>query len=490
MKRISIILLLCSLICAFSACGTPRDTSDTSVYETSLESTVTEKSVYTPNIPDDLNYKDQTFNFLSRTEPSGDWNVLDAYTEQENGDVLNDAVYTRNRMISEKFELDITQTLSDNSRTLLKKTVLADERVYDAVLTNGEDSFGMASEGHIIDMNSLKYTDIDMPWWDTAMNSALSLYGKQYYAISDMNIMSWDATWITMVNKTVLGNLGEDINDIYGKVKAGNWIIDDYTAISKLNFEDIDGDGITDSGDRYGTVIQSQGADGFIMGCGVRYITKNDDGDITLVPLDERSSNVFDKVSAIVNENVSFNSHNKKQNDKYSENTEYSQRIFAENRAIFFNETLQCVRRLRDMEADFGVIPMPKYDENQENYILMTHWWATSMISVPKNAADFDKSSAILEYMAYLSSDMVKPAYYDIAVNGKYLRDETSIEMMDYVMQERVIDLSYILYGTEKISGDIRNLIYKGEKDYASAYAKITESLSKDLDKRLEVIKE
>ena len=76
------------------------------------------------------------------------------------------------------------------------------------------------------------------------------------------------------------------------------------------------------------------------------------------------------------------------------------------------------------MDTDFGVIPMPKYDENQENYISMTHWWATSMISVRERPYE----NLPLEYMSYCRPPTVKPAYLNIAINGKFPADEESGE--------------------------------------------------------------
>lgn len=42
---------------------------------------------------------------------------------------------------------------------------------------------------------------------------------------------------------------------------------------------------------------------------------------------------------------------------------------FSSGRALFCGEVLQCARRYRGMETDFGILPYPKYDSEQKDYI-------------------------------------------------------------------------------------------------------------------------
>ena len=40
-----------------------------------------------------------------------------------------------------------------------------------------------------------------------------------------------------------------------------------------------------------------------------------------------------------------------------------------EDRAYFYGNSLSnIISNFREMESDFGIIPVPKYDEQQENY--------------------------------------------------------------------------------------------------------------------------
>jgi len=87
--------------------------------------------------------------------------------------------------------------------------------------------------------------------------------------------------------------------------------------------------------------------------------------------------------------------------------------------------------------------------------------------------------------MSYLSTTEIKEVYYDVAVNGKYLRDEESTEMMRYVTEKRVIDPAYAMFHDGSLPGAIRDLLYEGRTDYASVYAKNEKLLRKSMEKAL-----
>lgn len=485
------ITVLSVLTLIFSACSNDSDlmsrksgeTGNSQTESTNTDSSGEHTSLETSLTPK-VKFNDETFVFLSREDGVGAWTILDAYAESMKGEILNDTIYERNNKVTDDCGVIINQVLSRDIISEVKNSVQSGSCDYDAVIANSEMNVDLAASSCLYDMNEMPEINFDNSWWDKAANENLSLFGKQFYAISDMNVMAFDATWITMANIEVLDNLGIKIDEIYDTVRRGEWTLDRYREVSDMNCYDYNNNSKTDSEDLYGTVMQGHGADGFIIGCGIKFIDRQDDGTISLVPLNETYVNIFDKISSIVNKKKAFNSHDSSQNDMYSRDTEYGQVIFSENRAIFFTETLQCVRRLREMETSFGIIPMPKADEKQENYISMVHWWATSMLSVPLNAPDTYKTAVVLEYMSWLSSETVKPVYYDIVIRDKYFRDETSSEMLDYAMQERVIDLGHILLGDSTIISKIRSMLYDGDSSYASTYASNEKSVNKMVERK------
>ena len=105
--------------------------------------------------------------------------------------------------------------------------------------------------------------------------------------------------------------------------------------------------------------------------------------------------------------------------------------LFATNRFLFFIDTFTYVEQLRNMQADFGILPVPKYDEEQQEYGHAVSIHFSSGLSVPKTTLDPSRTSVILEALAAESKYTVIPEYYDVTLKEKELRDEESKAMLD-----------------------------------------------------------
>jgi len=101
---------------------------------------------------------------------------------------------------------------------------------------------------------------------------------------------------------------------------------------------------------------------------------------------------------------------------------------------------------IRDMDADYGIIPIPKYDTEQENYITQLGT-STSMLFVPTTASDFALTSKVMESLAYYGYTDVTPKYYEVALKTKYSSDVDMQEMLDLIRETATIDFLFV-YGT------------------------------------------
>ena len=104
------------------------------------------------------------------------------------------------------------------------------------------------------------------------------------------------------------------------------------------------------------------------------------------------------------------------------------------------------VTLLRTMDQDFGIIPPPKFDENQSNYYVTVDTWCASPVSVPITVKDKEITGLILETLAYESRYLLLPAYYDVQLKTKLARDDESSAMIDIILNNRLYDLGDIYY--------------------------------------------
>lgn len=131
---------------------------------------------------------------------------------------------------------------------------------------------------------------------------------------------------------------------------------------------------------------------------------------------------------------------------------------------------------------DFGILPLPKYDEQQENYITMAYPFVTA---IPALVKDPDMSSVVLEALNRLSYLDVFPVYKEIVLQRKLARDNESAEIVDIIGQNVLCDFGTIFF--IRINGDIiwpQNICSK----YASWWASNKEKLTKSLDDIVETI--
>ena len=119
---------------------------------------------------------------------------------------------------------------------------------------------------------------------------------------------------------------------------------------------------------------------------------------------------------------------------------------FSEGNVATMCNFLYSTEYLRDMTDDYGIVPMPKYDENQEKYITQLGT-STAMLFVPITTKDAELTSKVMEALAYYTSELVVPKYYEVALKDKYARDNDIAEMLDIIRDGASFDFLF-LYGT------------------------------------------
>lgn len=157
---------------------------------------------------------------------------------------------------------------------------------------------------------------------------------------------------------------------------------------------------------------------------------------------------------------------------------------------MFMSETLGHIAGLRDYEGNFGVLPMPKLDDKQEEYLSMIATWGTLMTTIPASASDPVRTGIILDALAYDSYKNLMDPYYETYLTQKGARNEDSAEMLRIVRDTRIINVGKMFGWTEGVTNSITNLMEKGDASVASAIAKAKPSIEKSIDKTLTAMAE
>jgi len=226
--------------------------------------------------------------------------------------------------------------------------------------------------------------------------------------------------------------------------------------------------------DMFGLVKEST-FEGLFFSMGMRVSVMNSEGYPELSMNNERITRVMEKTAMIMNKEIAFKGDWQKIG-----------KCFEEDRALFYGEVLQCVIRRRSMDTDFGVLPLPKLDEAQDDYSHIVHKTAC-MVGVPNSLVGDDLAFAgfALEAIAAESANWLVPAYYTTALESKFMRDEESKDMLDIILKTRRYDLGYAADWGGLFGGYV-SASNKLDIDFASVWEKFSEraktAMEKDID--------
>ncbi|MCL2815845.1 MAG: hypothetical protein FWD23_14715, partial [Oscillospiraceae bacterium] len=173
---------------------------------------------------------------------------------------------------------------------------------------------------------------------------------------------------------------------------------------------------------------------------------------------------------------------------KYADIWDYQLQMLAEKRGLYLYTGMNRVTLLREAECNFGILPNPKYDETQSEYYNAVHAWCTTSVSIPVTS-DPERTGIILEALTAESYYTLRPAYYDVSLKTKLMRDDESGEMLDLIFGSRCYDLGHV-YNWGGIFDMFGSITEKKSVDFVSAYEKILPKVQQNMEKAIDDFQE
>ena len=483
--RISTLLLASALILA--SCGSGANdgkVTDSKDTTPSSDTTVEETGYKYP----DVDYKGYEFRVLNFDQYV---NCNIRVDEQEQtGEKLNDAIYTRNRKVEEKLNFKMKEiqfpfsawgSAQQEMHDLVSNSVMAGDDQYDAVYLNLRFRIGTMTDGNLVDLKSIDTLNLDADYWDHVINDSLTINGRLYGASGPLMLESSDFAWCMFFNETMMTNYKMDYP--YQLVRDGKWTIDklnEYaSAAANLNGDESFTTWNANGKCVYGIAGHDGSPQAFIYTAGCDYM-KSVDGKYQLTIETDTFYNVIDKMKTLFNldsGNVRFDNSAKGNASGYID-------MFANNRALFMTGELKTAMEEREMKDSFGILPIPKLDESQEGYRTLINN-GSALLCIPVTNPDLDRSGVILDALTYESNESVLPVYYDVTVSQKGLRNEDSIEMLKIIRDGRGIDVASFLGINGDLNTAINNLVSRGGTDEP---ASIVASQKRVIEKNIETV--
>ncbi|MBQ8509456.1 MAG: hypothetical protein IJ493_06050 [Clostridia bacterium] len=404
-------LLLGSVSCNSS--NTPSAGNDTGT--TASDTTAEVVDPYPDDLPDDLRFDGETFDIFgykgSNLYETLGKNYYYLAVDEENGDVVNDAAYKRTKEVEERFGINVVMYESDDEYGTsynVQQAVLADDKLYDLVFPFvTEDLTGLLTENIMYDINQLEYVDLTKDYYN---RDAIETYavGDSVYLIAGTYPHPQFVSTPLLFNKEAWADY--KLEDPYELVRSGQWTHDKYLSLIKDTYRDLNGNNERDGKDFFGLSTFSIVPMYLYPAYGGTTVTPTDDG-FEYGYGSELAVKIVEKIVGLAENPDAF--------------------YVNEWTPFFSGNSLTCIYAsgipaLRDLQFDFGILPLPKLDENQENYM---SFFTGGVMYVPSNVEDPEMTGAIIEALFSTSSKYMPEALEEHYIEGKLLNSDDDIEM-------------------------------------------------------------
>lgn len=476
-KNTSLVLLFALFISCTASCSSGETlvgNTDTALPDTAADTTAAAEPDYFEDILSEADYNGYKFRMYIRT--GEEWQ-RELYVEEADGDIMNDAIYARNSAVEEKYNIQIEKIdAADTFGTGADRAILAGEDAYDLVAAHSRNSFSYAHNKLVLDwFTDMPNVDLSQPWWVQDAINEFSLGGQLYVTVGDISYMDFGASCGMVFNKRIITD--NNLDNPYRLVLDGKWTFDKFAEMSRAASADINGDSVYDiDNDAFGYVTGIWYGPSLVLRSAGGRVARNNNSMMELCLNNPYTVLAYEKFFNFIETDAAevMNS---------GDIVEMS-KPFIEGRALFYDIKISETIRLRNMDDDFGIIPWPKLDETIDTYYVSAGA-GSSAFTVPITVSDTERTSLIVESLAYLGHRDVIPEYFNVVLTTKYARDDDSAAMLDMMIGSRIYDVAFFYdqsYMTDLASCGT-NMFTKKNYNFASYYASLESATIKKIDK-------
>ena len=406
------------------------------------------------------------------------------WAEGYTGEITNDAIFDRNSRAEELLNISVVPVWagsSDAMNRMLTQGVNAGSDDFDTALSGLSATGAPLQAGYLANLCTFENLDIESPWWDKNFTDTFLLFGSRLYFLSgDYQLNDDYAVCPIYFNKAIVTDAGLDLP--YELVREGKWTIDEMYKMIKSCERDLNGDGVLDmKNDVVGHIENQDKVKHFVYAFNEKSIEIDENGEFAINTLSERHINVVERIFTYGYEMQMIYTN--------QSGTTYDE-AFITGHATSYLMNLGSINLFRDMADDFGVVPGPKYDEEQQTYgNYISNYVVTSLIC-PVTVTDRAFIGTCIETLGAFSSETVDAALYDTLLASKLVRDDESVEMLHICMDTKVYDWAVDFTWGSTYASAYNGVYDSGTFNYVSAATKNLKVQEKTMEKLISKIRE
>ena len=455
MKKVLLLLLALSMLLAvFAGCGKKDDE------EGGNQGTV---APIEPEIPYELPTTDMGGREVTIVIPDGSHYQFTLENNQKS-DIEKEGVSNRNDYVESDLSCVIAiQKITNNATSyadLMNNEMASQSGDFDVVFY--PYWFKMETHGYFCNLlgeEMSPYIAADQPFYCQGWNDMATIRGMLEGIVG---YGSWDMmqnATAMFYNMDMYNNRFE--TNPYDLVDNGQWTLELVKQMSAAANVDLDGDGMNaEQGDTYGMLIGLHGMRALFYTMGGAFSTVEKGEDPVMHLTTEHNIAVFDKIYDLYN--------NFERRFAYDSNQ--MTYAFRDQEGLFVMHCFGTAAYLNKVSFDYGILPFPKFDENQTEYISGNN--GCRYFSIPTTVDSRSEAAIFLNAFNYYSLVFVKPAYFDGVLKLRYSNGSEDARMVDLIMDNIYIDFNYIYDQALGGNGNayFDNLIMSQKQTFKSFY--------------------
>ena len=479
MKKYLSLALFAAILLQTAACGGAGAPADTTTVPEEVTTTAEETTA--PYVPAELDYGGKTVSFFIRTNDAA---LPEYYSEELNGEIVSDAIFNRNRKVEE--DLNVKFAFREEPNTwneraqfaqTLSQSVLAGDGAYDIVSGYSMSIASLAASGMLVDLMETEYLNFTQPWWSDNLTAQATVNGKLYFASGDISTYMLYYMYGTFFNKDMIEKY--KLESPYDMVENNTWTLDNVVSMVKGVYQDVNGDEKKDEGDIHGLFVPYVGIDALYFGSGLHTTELDKDGVPFISPdfKSEKLVNLVEKLCGWLHSNP----------DCWTGKDGNAKDPFLDGNAMFTVWTVNMGHQLRDAKFNYGLVPVPKYDENQKDYVTIAGF-GYGLYGIPLDAKDPDMASAVLESLAAESWKNVSPALFEVNMKVKYAQDDQASQMFDTIKASMCFEFGRVF--TDNLGSLTYSMFRNGISGNSPEWMSTYESNKDTLEAKLQAVLE
>ncbi len=369
---------------------------------------------------------------------------------EQNGSLINDALFRREAFIEETYGCAVEYTVDSKGLQTLGNHVSTNTDLCEVLYLTGTDTMSAAVSGYVLDIMTLQGLELDQPWWDQRIQEEYLIGNHLFTLEGDMNMLDELRSICVVFNKDLYNNY--NFNTLYGTpydlVENNKWTYDTLLEMIKgVTSEPASEEGM------WGMVSEVSAPYYFFLGQGQKTLTNNG-GEFTVNIGAESVTSALQKTIQlvknpdvmIVNNGVWFDG-----NDVWNNAT----KVFKSGNALFRSNALSSVNGLIDMSGNYGILPVPNSGETHE-YFCYVSGGNHHPLSFPANLSNVEDTMLITEAITYYSrfttsasNASLRDAFYYVLADYRLARSPEDTRMLDIFFDSKTFDIEQ----TARITG-------------------------------------